>query len=384
MADETLNLFNINYNNVKNINGGRISPQRDSIIRDSSLTEISKVISKHDRPDYISGKKTFNAVVVQDYSRSQPIAGTTLEGIMSAFGKQQDNILQVRAIVPDVHDLVTPLPSNLSKESLRGDGEQQKFVKLAPIFQRIGSLNEPIQVGSVIEVEFTNNEYTEGRIVSVVQGNSIFDAAVQSAQKSFSEINESIGSLSDYSKTDTVSPSVSTKSVPTSTGCKTSYSQTPIQETIPSTEKLQYSDAINYLKANHPDVGIAVFAVMYAESSKSGNAFSSAGGNNFGGVQTDCGSWGSAGSKISSQFCRTDSGGKLRMFASFNSPYDFLDFMADRLRKKGFTSDPNQWTDTYINKWWSPANKAQYTSGTPTYNAKLSIFKTASTKYNYS
>ena len=167
--------------------------------------------------------------------------------------------------------------------------------------------------------------------------------------------------------------------ITTATGCKTSYPELPIITTI-QPDYLKIADAAKYLKSKYPDIGLAVFALLLQEAAKSGDSFISAGGNNFGGVQTDAGKWGF--SNFTSQFCRRDSENTLRMFAMFKTPYDFLDFLANRVRKKGFTSDPNQWTRTYIDKWWSPKEAASYVQGTLKYREKLAIFNSAVTRYN--
>ena len=170
--------------------------------------------------------------------------------------------------------------------------------------------------------------------------------------------------------------------VTTATGCKTSYPNLPIFETV-QTEVFSIKDAAAYLKTSHPDVAKAVFAVIYAEAAKSGaDNFRSAGGNNFGGVQTDSGVWGFG--TFAGQFCRRDSGGVLRMFAAFTTPQAFLDFMANRIKAKGFSSNQtgDEWTAKYINTWWSPVDKASYTKGTTTFNSKLAIYKTAERFYN--
>ena len=201
MADD-LNIFNKKYNDLKNSNGGRVTPQRDYTIRDSNLTELSKIASKHDRPDYISGKKTFNAVVVYDYPKnSPPVAGTNLEGMLSSLGDiNADNLLQVRAVVPDAHDLITPMPTDLSPSSVRASGEQQKYISLAPVFQSTGELNGALTVGSIIEVEYNDEEYSEGKIVSIVKSTSIFDAAIQSAKNAF---DSAVGAISNLGNSGT-------------------------------------------------------------------------------------------------------------------------------------------------------------------------------------
>jgi hypothetical protein len=170
--------------------------------------------------------------------------------------------------------------------------------------------------------------------------------------------------------------------VTTATGCKTSYPNLAIFENV-QVEVFSIRDTAAYLKTNHPDVAKAVFAIIYAEAAKSGaDNFRSAGGNNFGGVQTDSGVWGFG--TFAGQFCRRDSGGVLRMFAAFSTPQAFLDFMANRIKAKGFASSQtgDQWTDKYINAWWSPVDKASYTKGTATFNSKLAIYKAAERFYN--
>ncbi|NBW58938.1 hypothetical protein EBR43_14415, partial [bacterium] len=136
--------------------------------------------------------------------------------------------------------------------------------------------------------------------------------------------------------------------VSTDTGCKTSYKSLPIKSTYQS-NLLSYAEAAKYLKSKYPDISKAVFAILVAEAAKSGDNFRSAGGYNYAGVQTDCGVWGF--SNFVAQFCRVDSGGKQRMFAEFPNNEAFLDFMANRIKSKGFTNDADQWTTTYINKW---------------------------------
>jgi hypothetical protein len=165
----------------------------------------------------------------------------------------------------------------------------------------------------------------------------------------------------------------------TNTGCTTSYKDLPIVPTV-QTEFIKKTEAAVYLKTKYPDIGLAVYAVLTAEAGSSGDSFRSAGGNNFGGVQTDSGRWGFG--NFTGQFCRRDSGGVLRMFAIFPTPYAFLDFLVNRIKAKGFTNSPDQWTATYIAKWWSPAEKAQYTKGSTTYNQKLAIFNSAASRYN--
>jgi hypothetical protein len=170
--------------------------------------------------------------------------------------------------------------------------------------------------------------------------------------------------------------------VTTATGCQTSYPELTILPTV-QTSTLSIKDTVTYLRANHPDVAKAVFAIIFAEAARSGpDNFRSAGGNNFGGVQTDSGRWGFG--TFAGQFCRRDSGGVLRMFAAFATPQAFLDFLANRVKAKGFSSSqtPDEWVAKYISSWWSPVAKETYTRGTTVYNSKLAIYNTAQRYYN--
>lgn len=175
--------------------------------------------------------------------------------------------------------------------------------------------------------------------------------------------------------------STSGGSVTTSQGCRTAYPELPILTSGIQTDFFAITSAAKYLKDKHPTLGVAGFAIIKAEAGKSGNNFRSAGGNNFGGVQLE-GRWGFG--NFIGQFCRRDSGGDLRMFAIFKTPEDFLDFAANRLLKKGFKSSltGDEWTTLYINKWWSPEKKSEFTKGTKTFNEKLSIYNSALKIYN--
>lgn len=168
----------------------------------------------------------------------------------------------------------------------------------------------------------------------------------------------------------------------TSSGCRTAYPNLQIIETV-QVDTYPVAKAAAYLKSKYPNVGKAAFAIILAEASRAGSDnFRSAGGNNFGGVQTDSGVW--AFSNFNGQFCRRDSANRLRMFASFTSPEAFLDFLANRVSSKGFSSsDPgDRWTSLYIDSWWSPEGKTAYVKGSSVFNEKLSIFNSASRLYD--
>jgi len=196
MADDNLDIFKKSYNNLTNSKNGRLTPKRDSIIRDDNFTELSKVALKHDQPDFISGKKTYNAIVIKTYTNPTPVVGSSLEGMLSNIGDANtDNLIQVKAVIPDVHSSIIPLPKDLSPESLAKDGEVQKYISLAPTFYSIGDLNGSVTEGAIIEVEFTDSDYNEGRIVSIVKSTSIFEAAQQAAKKAFESAQNGINNL---------------------------------------------------------------------------------------------------------------------------------------------------------------------------------------------
>ena len=163
---------------------------------------------------------------------------------------------------------------------------------------------------------------------------------------------------------------------------KTAYPELPFTDPPPPSDLLPYEKAVKYLKSKYGnDLGKAVFAILFAESAKSGNAFRSPGGHNYAGVQTDNARWGAPG--IVGQYSRIDSGGVQRSFAIFSSDESFLDFMASRVKAKKFSgTNGDVWTTTYINSWWSPKEKKQYVKGTQKYDNKLAIYNTASNKFN--
>ena len=160
------------------------------------------------------------------------------------------------------------------------------------------------------------------------------------------------------------------------------YPNLPLIDPPPAPTLLPFADAKKKLLAlTDQDTAKAVFAVLFAEASIKGQAFSSAGGHNYAGVQTDSGRWGIAGDTISGRFVRKDAI-RLREFAQFKNDDDFLKFMVNRIKSKGFTGSPDGWVTTYINKWWSPIGKANYTKGTKVYNEKLAIFNSAMKRFN--
>ena len=189
-------------------------------------------------------------------------------------------------------------------------------------------------------------------------------------------------------------PSSSSPSTPTpkraqsrgASGCTTAYPELPFTEPRPGPDYLTYREAATYLNKTYgSSLGKAVFAILFAEAAKSKDrkdTFVSAGGNNYAGVQTDNAKWGAPG--ITGQYCRVDSGGVSRAFAVFATNEVFLDFMANRVKAKGFDGNSgDKWVTTYILSWWSPAAKKEYAvKGSEKYNSKLSIYNSAIKRYN--
>jgi hypothetical protein len=164
----------------------------------------------------------------------------------------------------------------------------------------------------------------------------------------------------------------------------TSYPEVPLLDPPPPTNLLPYEEAVRILKSiTSLSLAKAVFAVMIAETRKQGNAFSSAGGYNYAGVQTDTGKWGTSVDKyIIGRFRRRDAK-RVREFAAFNSHRDFLEFMVNRIGAKGFDGeDGDSWTSSYICKWWWPSKCSEYKKGTTDYNNKLAIYNTAMRIFN--
>lgn len=167
----------------------------------------------------------------------------------------------------------------------------------------------------------------------------------------------------------------------TSGSCTTSYKEFKFQDK-PSATLLTYTEAKKYLKSKYSDsIAKAVFAILWAEASKNGAAFRSPGGYNYAGVQTDSGRWPARG--IIGQFCTRDAV-RYRAFAIFESNKTFLDFMADRIKSKGFDgTTANSWARTYLNSWvyfnLEGQNKKLFNETLP---AKIAIYNTAIRNFN--
>lgn len=165
---------------------------------------------------------------------------------------------------------------------------------------------------------------------------------------------------------------------------QSSYPELPFVDN-PKKTIVSLEDAVHYLlNVTDKCTAKAVFSVMIAEASRTTDrkAFNSAGEYNYAGVQTDSGRWGYS-KPIISRFRRVDVGGNNREFAGFKNNEGFFDFMANRIKSKGFNGcDADAWTTTYIQSWWSPKAKAQYGKGTAKYNSKKAIYNTAIKKFD--
>jgi hypothetical protein len=219
-----------------------------------------------------------------------------------------------------------------------------------------------------IEQNFSDNKWTT-RITGQTL-NIRFEPLTEKEKEDIKAAKDKQKSLAKYKDVGTEGPK------------KTAYPELPFTTPPPPSNVLTFKDATKYLNTKYgKTLGESVFAVLFAEARHDVDSFKSAGGYNYGGVQTDAGRWGTPG--IIGQYSRVDSGGVTRSFAIFKDNESFLDFMANRISKKGIlATTPDIWVTNYINKWWSPAAKSSYTKGTPTYNSKLAIYNSAAKRYN--
>lgn len=171
MADEIEALLR-NYNKLTNNKGaGRLSPQRDAIVRETHNEHLVRVSLEHDKPDFISGKKTWIAVVVKELI-GPPSLGSTAEYVynnMDLKGKDPENFKHCLALIPDAHDLVTPLPEDISLNADLTNPKNYIPLTMASYFYTFNPSILAFGVGSEIEVQFNDNEVNEGIILSVIK-----------------------------------------------------------------------------------------------------------------------------------------------------------------------------------------------------------------------
>jgi hypothetical protein len=164
---------------------------------------------------------------------------------------------------------------------------------------------------------------------------------------------------------------------------KTYYPELPLISPPPPPTLLPYKEAKRILlKKTDESIAKSVFAILVAEATIKNSSFSSAGGYNYAGVQTDAGRW-SGGELFIGRFIRKDAV-KLREFAQFASNETFLVFLFNRVKAKGFSgSDGQLWTERYLNNWvfknLSKQDKAKYDKMFP---QKLAIYNRAIRVWN--
>jgi hypothetical protein len=193
--DKTNTIFQQSFNSINNSNGSALPSYRDGLLQENRDTLVDQLVSNYDKPNF-TGNKTFYAVVLKQYNRtSEPVAGTTLEGLTNKGIINSDNILQVKAVIPDLHDSVIPLPTDLSPSIIDSAGEFQKYLKLAPTFYSAGDLNGSVSTGGIVEVQI-DPDYSEGKIIKIVRSDSVIDAALKSAKKAFDDAQEILNNSS--------------------------------------------------------------------------------------------------------------------------------------------------------------------------------------------
>lgn len=170
MADEIEALLR-NYNKLTNNKGaGRLSPQRDAIVRETHNEHLVRVSLEHDKPDFISGKKTWIAVVVKAL-QGPPALGSTAEYVYNNMNLngQDPNFTHCLAFIPDAHDLVTPLPDDISSNADLTNPKNYIPLTMASYFYSFSPSKLPIAEGAEIEVQFNDNEMNEGIILNVIK-----------------------------------------------------------------------------------------------------------------------------------------------------------------------------------------------------------------------
>lgn len=166
---------------------------------------------------------------------------------------------------------------------------------------------------------------------------------------------------------------------------KTAYPELPfIDNPTKTTVGLEESVHILLEQAEDECLARAVFGIMYAEASRTTDktSFRSAGNYNYSGIQTDTSRW-KYSEPIVNRFRKIDVGGNDREFAGFKNNQGFFDFMLNRIKAKGFNGcNSDEWTNTYIQSWWSPKAKSEYTKGTKKFNDKKNIFLSAMKRFD--
>jgi hypothetical protein len=154
----------------------------DPLLRTDVKKQLSKAAIRVNNKRNFLDKKTYNAYVVQSFEATTPaVHGTTIANIFEKIaalfptnGGTSDIPVQCKAIVPDLHDSVIPIPDIIDDPSIITNGPYQKFLNMVPIFYAPpGQLLEVPTVGSIIEVEFNDNNYNEGRIIKIIKSSNV-------------------------------------------------------------------------------------------------------------------------------------------------------------------------------------------------------------------
>jgi hypothetical protein len=334
-----------------------------------------------EREERIELLKKFNNIVNDVYNKDKILNDENVaifEPINIDFSKQKIGFATLEGKIPAPFFL--PFELNLTMVGLSGMKIFEKFAltegseKILPSYYRDNN-GESLIDFIIFDMKHSikNNKWeTMIKGKSIPSESSLEPTSVE-VTPSLNNTKNIIENILNPNKTLTESPDLCPK---------TAYPELGFINPRPPSTLLSFKDTKNYLTSKYSEnLSKSIFAILYAEASKRNNNFNSAGGYNYAGVQTDNARWGAPG--IVGQYCRVDSGGVPRAFAVFENDNSFLDFMANRIQKKGFNSDnADSWVTTYINSWWSPANKSAYTKGTPKYNSKLAIYKSAINKYN--
>ena len=84
-------------------------------------------------------------------------------------GEDPKNFKHCLAFIPDAHDLVTPLPEDISLNADLTNPKNYIPLTMASYFYTFNPLIEPFGAGSEIEVQFNDNEMNEGIVLSVIK-----------------------------------------------------------------------------------------------------------------------------------------------------------------------------------------------------------------------
>jgi hypothetical protein len=338
-------------------------------------TEISGSNTSKDLDTLITAASQFNSTLVDYYSSDTP----SQDNVSQATNYYIEKMAKVKnKDFPTRASAMIPLSVNFTTDGISGLNMGQAFTlppTLMPYTYNIRG----------VETQGLGKDYTN-KVGFLVVGlnhsisDNVWNTSVKASMTFLKDIAEYSSSVSEAKKETRpeTPPAVGSGEI------KSSYPELPLVQIPPST-KLSYKDAKTKLASiTDADTAKAVFAILFAEAAKSGDAFVSAGGYNYAGVQTDSGRWGDAGKVIAGRFERVDVSGRLREFAQFLNDDDFLRFMANRVKAKNFTAATGDlWTERYLNSWvYSNLQKQDPDKYNLVFPQKLAIFNSAISRYN--